>query len=68
MSRPKPVILLILDGFGIAPAGLGNAVAESNMPVIDQAIQKKKMMPNVSMDAALKAAQMAAKRLGQQGR
>jgi hypothetical protein len=37
-------------------------------PVIDQAVQKKKMMPNVSMDAALKAAQMAAKRLGQQGR
>jgi 2,3-bisphosphoglycerate-independent phosphoglycerate mutase len=40
MSRPKPVILLILDGFGIAPAGLGNAVAESNMPVFHRLISR----------------------------
>lgn len=40
MSRPKPVILLILDGFGIAPAGLGNAIAESNMPVFHRLISR----------------------------
>ncbi len=40
MSRPKPVILLILDGFGVAPAGLGNAIAESNMPVLHRLISR----------------------------
>ncbi len=40
MSRPKPVILLIIDGFGIAPAGLGNAVAESKMPVFHRLISR----------------------------
>ena len=32
MPRPKPVVLLILDGFGIAPPTDGNAIAEANMP------------------------------------
>lgn len=32
MSRPKPVILAILDGFGIAPDTEGNAVSRANMP------------------------------------
>ena len=40
MTRPKPVILLIIDGFGIAPVGLGNAVAESNMPVFHRLISR----------------------------
>lgn len=40
MPRPKPVILLILDGFGIAPAGLGNAVADSKMPVFHRLISR----------------------------
>jgi 2,3-bisphosphoglycerate-independent phosphoglycerate mutase len=40
MPRPKPVILLILDGFGIAPSGLGNAIAESNMPVFHRLISR----------------------------
>ncbi len=40
MSRPKPVVLLVLDGFGIAPAGLGNAIAESNMPVFHRLISR----------------------------
>ena len=33
MRRPRPVVLAILDGFGIAPAGSGNAIAEAKMPV-----------------------------------
>lgn len=32
MSRPKPVVLAILDGFGIAPDAEGNAVSRANMP------------------------------------
>ncbi len=30
--RPKPVVLLILDGFGVAPDAEGNAVTRANMP------------------------------------
>lgn len=32
MARPKPLILMILDGFGIAPNGKGNAIRHANMP------------------------------------
>jgi len=30
--RPKPVVLLILDGFGVAPDAEGNAVTRAKMP------------------------------------
>lgn len=30
-NRPRPVVLLILDGFGIAPPYPGNAIANANM-------------------------------------
>lgn len=30
--RPKPVVLLIVDGFGIAPDGEGNAITHAKMP------------------------------------
>jgi len=33
MRRPRPVVLAILDGFGIAPAGAGNAIADAKMPI-----------------------------------
>jgi 2,3-bisphosphoglycerate-independent phosphoglycerate mutase len=33
MRRPRPVVLVVLDGFGIAPAGNGNAITEAKMPV-----------------------------------
>lgn len=32
MSRPKPVVLIVLDGFGIAPTAEGNAVRQAQMP------------------------------------
>ncbi len=32
MPRPKPVVLLVIDGFGIAPPTDGNAIAAANMP------------------------------------
>lgn len=34
LNKPvKPVVLLIFDGFGIAPPGKGNAVSQAKMPV-----------------------------------
>ncbi len=32
MQRPKPVVLLILDGWGIGPANAGNAITRANIP------------------------------------
>ncbi|MDQ7815108.1 MAG: 2,3-bisphosphoglycerate-independent phosphoglycerate mutase [Patescibacteria group bacterium] len=32
MMRPKPVVLIIVDGLGVAPPADGNAVVESEMP------------------------------------
>lgn len=39
MSKPKPVVLLILDGFGVAPPAEGNAIAEASMPVMRKLIE-----------------------------
>jgi len=39
MARPKPVILVIIDGFGIAPAAEGNAVAKANMPIFRKIVE-----------------------------
>lgn len=38
-SRPKPVVLLIIDGFGVAPDGEGNAVTRAKMPNFKKLIQ-----------------------------
>ena len=32
MTRPKPVVLCILDGWGIAPKGAGNAISLARTP------------------------------------
>ncbi len=37
-NRPKPVVLVILDGWGIAPPGEGNAIAQANTAVMDKLI------------------------------
>ena len=36
MSPPKPVVLIILDGWGLAPEGPGNAVSLAKTPNLDQ--------------------------------
>ena len=36
MQRPKPVMLMILDGWGISPAGPGNAVSLARTPNLDK--------------------------------
>ncbi|HTM68158.1 MAG TPA: 2,3-bisphosphoglycerate-independent phosphoglycerate mutase [Candidatus Binatia bacterium] len=37
-SRPKPVVLLILDGWGVAPPGEGNPLEAANTPVFDELV------------------------------
>ena len=32
----KPTTLIIMDGFGIAPEGAGNAIHSANTPVLDR--------------------------------
>lgn len=34
--KPTPTLLLILDGWGLAPAGPGNAVTEAGTPALDR--------------------------------
>uniref|UniRef100_I2Q1I0 2,3-bisphosphoglycerate-independent phosphoglycerate mutase n=1 Tax=Desulfovibrio sp. U5L TaxID=596152 RepID=I2Q1I0_9BACT len=34
--KPAPTLLLILDGWGLAPAGPGNAVAQAKTPALDR--------------------------------
>jgi 2,3-bisphosphoglycerate-independent phosphoglycerate mutase len=38
-NRPKPVVLVILDGFGIAPPYPGNAITNANMLVFSRLIK-----------------------------
>lgn len=49
MPRPKPVVLAILDGWGVAPANDGNAVARAALPHMDQFIRE---YPVMSLSAA----------------
>lgn len=37
-NRPKPVVLLILDGYGVAPQGDGNAIRRAKTPVMDKLV------------------------------
>ncbi len=38
--RPKPCVLLILDGFGVAPDSDGNAVTRASMPVFRDLVKR----------------------------
>ena len=35
LKRPRPVALIIMDGWGLAPASPGNAIELANTPNID---------------------------------
>lgn len=39
-NRPKPVVLIILDGWGIAPPYSGNAISQANTPVINGLVSR----------------------------
>ena len=44
MSRPKPLVLAILDGFGVAPDSDGNAITKANMPNWNKFIREYPVM------------------------
>lgn len=48
-KRPKPVVLIILDGFGVAPPGKGNAIALAKKPNLDGLI---KTYPAMTLSAS----------------
>ncbi|MDD4951218.1 MAG: 2,3-bisphosphoglycerate-independent phosphoglycerate mutase [Desulfovibrionaceae bacterium] len=41
MSGRRPLVLLILDGFGLAPPGPGNAVSLARTPVLERVFQTR---------------------------
>ncbi len=45
MPRPKPIVLAICDGFGIAPDHQGNAITNARTPNIDYLIENYPVMP-----------------------
>ena len=53
MHRPKPVILLMIDGFGVAPAGPGNAIAAAKMPIFRHLIDSYPAMTVQASGAAV---------------
>ncbi|MBR5730522.1 MAG: 2,3-bisphosphoglycerate-independent phosphoglycerate mutase [Firmicutes bacterium] len=49
MTDKRPVMLLIMDGFGIAPDGPGNAIAAASTPNIDALLKE---YPNAQLQAS----------------
>ena len=49
MTDKRPVMLLIMDGFGIAPDGPGNAIAAASTPNIDALLKR---WPNAQLQAS----------------
>ncbi|MCK5416414.1 2,3-bisphosphoglycerate-independent phosphoglycerate mutase [Candidatus Parcubacteria bacterium] len=48
IKKTKPLILIILDGWGVAKAGRANAITQANTPVIDGLLKK---YPNIKLHA-----------------
>lgn len=40
LKRPRPAVLMILDGFGVAPDSDGNAITKANTPTLDMLTQR----------------------------
>ena len=51
-STLRPVMLVVLDGFGLAPDGPGNAVAQARTPVFDRIWREA---PHTTLDASGRA-------------
>ncbi len=45
MKRPKPVVLIVLDGFGIAPPSRANAISLAKTPNFDKYMAHYPVMP-----------------------
>ena len=52
MTDHRPVMLLIMDGFGIAPDGPGNAIAAAKTPCLDALLKE---CPNAQLQASGRA-------------
>src|SRR3978361_1244320 len=68
MAIPKPVVLIILDGWGINPNSRANAVAQARTPTLDQLYAT---CPHTELDASqqdvgLPAGQMGNSEVGHQ--
>ncbi len=48
-SRPRPVMLIVLDGWGIGEKDKGNALSNANLPNIDSLYQ---YYPNIALQAS----------------
>ncbi len=53
MPAHRPVILLVLDGFGVAPSEEGNAIKKANMPRFHQLVQSYPAMTVQASGAAV---------------
>lgn len=53
MSSFRPVVLLILDGFGLAPSEEGNAIKKAKMPVFQKLVQNYPAMTVQASGAAV---------------
>lgn len=53
MPALKPVVLVVYDGFGVAPAADGNAVARANMPVFQRLVSSYPAMTLQASGAAV---------------
>ncbi len=49
MKQPAPVVLIVLDGYGLSPNAEKNPIAQAKKPVIDRLIQE---YPYASLNAA----------------
>ena len=49
MATNTPLVLIVMDGWGIAPPGPGNAVSLANTPNVDALWQK---YPHTQLDAS----------------
>ena len=61
MTRPKPLVLLILDGFGVRPETDYNAIAQANTPCWDS-LQKK--YPMTELDCSGRIVGLPDKQMG----
>ena len=57
----RPIMLCIMDGFGLAPAGAGNAIAAAKTPNLDQLFAER---PHTQLQASGRAVGLPAGQMG----
>ncbi len=53
MAKPKPVVLIVMDGFGVAPEADGNAIAHATMPNFKKYVQSYPAMTVLASGSAV---------------